>query len=424
MTQQADASEITTGKQWGALIAAAVSIVAAGSCTTLAGLLTTKLSNELDWAPSEISGGVAVNMALYGVAAPFAIFFMQKYGVRRVSTIALCMLGAGCLIATIPNVVLFNVSWGLLVGLGTGSLTMAYGALVARTWFCRNQGTVAGILTASAVVGQFALLPMWAEAAAAFGWRAPLIGCALVAAVALAVNFALMGDEQRLCSHQPVVQAARGRRMTSVLSVLVQAARTQPFWIMIGVFAICGATTNGLMWSHFTPAANDHGITPTAASTVLFMVGVFNIVGTVSAGWLADRISPRLILAFVFLARAATLLWLPLIIQSGFDAELIAFGIMFGILDVATVPAMIALCNRSFGVEGPAIFGWVNGAHQIGAGMMALSGGFIRASYGSYLTMWLLAGGLCAFAAFLTFASRYKRQPEIADAPLPAAAGE
>ena len=114
------------------------------------------------------------------------------------------------------------------------------------------------------------------------------------------------------------------------------AARTGTFWLLAGGFAICGATTNGLMWSHFTPAVHDHGMAPTAASSLLALIGFANIAGTISAGWLTDRIEPRALLAVFFLIRATALAILPTIFTSEIDAGLIAFAVAFGILDVAT----------------------------------------------------------------------------------------
>lgn len=394
-------------KQWAALVAAVVSIVAAGSYTTLAGLLSTTATAELGWSVSSISGGIGLNMALYGLTAPFAIFAMEKFGIRKVSVVALCTLMAGSALCLVPNLFLFNFSWGLLVGLGTGSLTMAYGALVARTWFGANQGTVAGVLTASAVFGQFAILPLWAELAALFGWQAPLLGCTALAAVAIVVNLLLMGDERRHAAEADGVRAGN-KRFTDIFRVLFTVMKSRAFWTLVGIFLICGATTNGVMWSHFIPAAGDAGMSATAASSVLFLIGVFNVFGTVASGWLADRISSRLILAFVFVGRGATFLWLPLIMASDFDARIATFGILFGILDVATVPPVIVLCNRVFGREGPTVFGWINGFHQIGAGTMAFTGGMIRTTYGSYDLLWMIAGVLCIVAATLAYANRYR----------------
>ncbi|MEX0729541.1 MAG: MFS transporter [Aquisalimonadaceae bacterium] len=407
-------SDLQTGEDrhesWRALIAALSSIVAAGSCATLAGLLLTQFSSQFGWTTSALSAGVAINMLLYGLTAPFAIHAMEKYGIRRVSITALALIIAGSLLCMIPNQILFNVSWGLLVGLGVGSLTMAYGALVARMWFDKHQGTAAGILTASAVVGQFALLPLWARLSEIHGWRAPLIGCAVLAAVAIVVNYRLMPANRAFATESRASAGTVQKRFVDILTVLLSAFKSRVFWVLVLLFVICGATTNGILWSHFTPAAHDHGMPVTAASSVLFLVGIFNILGTVSSGWLCDRISPRLILAVVFVARGCTLFWLPLILSSEFDPPIVAFGVLFGILDVATVPPVIALCNRVFGREGPAIFGWINAFHQVGAGSMAAFGGVIRSTWGSYYLMWQLAGMLCVFAAVLVYTSRYKEQ--------------
>ncbi|WP_161958756.1 MFS transporter [Ferruginivarius sediminum] len=407
MAQEGIYTDVHPRKQWAALFVAVLSIVAAGSFTTLAGLLSTNFESEFGWTASAMSLGIGVNMALYGLTAPFAIFAMQKYGIRRVSVIALCILIAGSAVCLIPNLALFNFSWGLLVGLGTGTLTMAYGALVARTWFGGRQGTVTGIVTAAAVVGQFALLPLWAEAADMFGWRAPLIGSAVLAGLAIVANIALMGDERKYAPNAVPAAEVEKRRFVDVFHVVYEAVRSRPFWTLAFLFAICGATTNGVMWSHFTPAVCGVGMSATAASSVLFLIGVFNVVGTMASGWLTDRISPRMILAFVFFARAGTLFWLPLIISSDFDPQIVTFGILFGILDVATVPPVIALCNRAFGDNGPAVFGWVNAVHQVGAGAMAFSGGLIRTNFGSYDPMWIATGVLCVIAAVMVYSSRY-----------------
>ena len=75
------------------------------------------------------------------------------------------------------------------------------------------------------------------------------------------------------------------------------AARTRTFWALAGGFAICGATTNGLIGTHFIPSAHDHGMPETTAAGLLAVVGVFDIVGTIASGWLTDRLNPRLLLA-------------------------------------------------------------------------------------------------------------------------------
>jgi len=396
----------------GVLFATIFSIIAAGSYTTLAGLIATQFNTE-GWSAATISIGVGVNMAMYGITAPFAIYAMQNFGIRRIAVFALGLLIVGSFIAVLPNLFVFNLSWGLLIGIGTGTLTMAYGALIARTWFPEKLGVIAGILTASAVFGQFALLPVWSEVALVYGWRAPLIGSAGIAAIAMIVNLIWMQNQPLSEERNTLNLGDKARLFLNVFPIFISAMKTAPFWVLVFIFAICGATTNGLLWSHFTPAINDAGIAVTVASNILFLIGVFNIVGTVCSGWLADRISPRLILSLVFLARAGTLFWLPLIIANGYDPKLVWFGIMFGVLDVATVPPIILLCNRVFGDNGPAIFGWINAFHQIGAGAMALAGGAIQIEYNSYDVMWVLAGTISIMASIAVFFNRYQQRPDV-----------
>jgi len=417
MNQKKNENNPSTPNKWGIITAAIFSIIAAGSYTTLAGLIATQFV-EQGWSAASISIGVGVNMAMYGITAPFAIFAMQHYGIRRVALMALTVLIFGSFVSLIPNLIIFNLSWGLLIGIGTGTLTMAYGALIARTWFPEKLGVIAGVLTAAAVFGQFALLPAWAEIALLYGWRAPLIGCAVLAMIAMIANILFMKNQPLETMDNEIPFSAHVKRFMDVFPILISAMKSKAFWVLVFVFAICGATTNGLLWSHFTPATSAVGISVTVASSVLFLIGVFNIVGTITSGWLADRVSSRMILSFVFFARAGTLFWLPVIIASGYNPQLITFGVLFGIMDVATVPPIILLCNRVFGDDGPAIFGWINAFHQIGAGAMALAGGLIWAEFGQYDYMWMLAGGISVVAAVAVFLSQYNKRQTVVLKPV------
>jgi predicted MFS family arabinose efflux permease len=406
----------------GILIATIASIVAAGSYTTLAGLLITRFSIDLGWTAATVSVGVALNMLLYGVTAPFALILMDRYGIRLVSIAAMLLLLIGSLVCLWPNAVGFNLAWGLLIGLGTGCLTMAYGAYIARLWFPRAIGTVSGALTAAAVVGQFALLPLWTWLMARYGWQAPIIGCATLTMAAIAANLIWMREEgmhEQGMHEEGAVETGRpdappplAAAVGDVVVNLLRFMRSRPFWILVLLFLICGATTNGIMWSHFTPAVVDCGITVEMASIVLALIGIFNVAGTMAAGWLADRMSSRIILMAVFLGRALTLLWLPLIFWGAFEGQLVVFGIIFGMLDVATVPPVIVLCNRVFGRNGAIVFGWVNAFHQFGAGGMALIGAHIRVQAGSYDPLWFATGIIAMAAAGLVFLDRYDARQE------------
>ena len=186
-------ARVTRRQQLVAVALAGLAIITAGSFTTLSGLLTAELSQALGWSSHATAAGVAVNMALYGAVAPFALHAMARLGIRRVTQIALTLLIAGSALCALGNVWLFNIAWGLVVGGATGALTMAYGAFVARLWF-EHTGTVTGVLTAAAVLGQFALLPGWAWLAGVFGWQAALVGAAGLAALTIAAHALFMTE--------------------------------------------------------------------------------------------------------------------------------------------------------------------------------------------------------------------------------------
>lgn len=397
----------TTGQKTVALAVAALSIVTAGSFTTLSGLLTTELSNTLNWTTSTTAVGVALNMVLYGAAAPFALYAMERFGIRRFTVTALLLLVVGSAICLLGQPVLFNLAWGLIVGMGCGSLTMAYGAFIARLWFERT-GTATGFLTAAAVTGQFALLPFWAWMSDLYGWRTSLIGSSVLALIAIAANLIFLSPRFSNLdgiSHRHLDQTIR---LNNVFQTVKLAFSRPEFWVIASHFAMCGATTNGLMWSNFTPAANDQGLSTASASTVLLLIGVFNIPGTIVSGWFTERVSNRRILSFAFSCRAITLLSLPVILGSTLDWQLLLFGVAFGIFDVATVPPVIRLCNRVFGKKGPQVFSWVNVCHQLGAGAAALVGSGIKHYTGSFQPLWFVAAGTCVTAAVLVYASQYR----------------
>lgn len=191
--------------------------------------------------------------------------------------------------------------------------------------------------------------------------------------------------------------------------MLFAALRTGPFWLLAGTFAICGASTNGIMWTHFTPAAQDHGMPTTVAASLLAVIGVVNVAGTIGSGWLTDRFSPRLLLVGYYLLRGTSLMFLPVLLAPTVRPAMLVFVVLFGLIDVATVPPTIALCRELHGEDGAIVFGWVSAAHQVGAGLVAFAGGVTRDLLGSYDAVWLGAAALCAAAALMAAAIRGRR---------------
>jgi predicted MFS family arabinose efflux permease len=206
-------------------------------------------------------------------------------------------------------------------------------------------------------------------------------------------------------------EVVAGGAFRRTLTVLRDAARTSTFWLLAGGFAICGATTVGLLNTHFVPAAHEHGMPATTAAGLLAVVGVFDVVGTIASGYLTDRVDPRRLLAAYYVLRGASLAFLPFLLAPTAAPPLWAFIIFYGLDWVATVPPTVALCRERFGSRAPIVFGWVFAAHQIGSAIAAVGAGLIRDVTGTYDGAWWSAGALCVVAAGLSLA--VSRVPDV-----------
>ncbi|MEU6577156.1 MFS transporter [Streptomyces sp. NPDC046805] len=397
-------------RAWWVAAIAGVAIVVAGAFSTMPGILQEPLHHEFHWSRGSISLAASVNMILYGLTAPYAAALMDRFGIRRVVLAALGAVAVGAALTTTMSAAWqFTLFWGFLVGLGTGSLSMTLGTTVTNRWFTTRRGLVTGILSSGSVLGQMVFLPALSWTIDHYDWRPALVSLTLAAlAVAPLVCLVLRdhpadagqrpyGSDTFVPRPAPATGAAR-----RTVTVLRSATRTAPFWLLAGAFAVCGASTNGIMWTHFAPAAHDHGMAVTTASTLLALIGIFNVVGTIVSGWLTDRMDARRLLAVYFFSRGLLLISLPLIMTDTVSPPMLAFVVVFGLLDLATVPPVIDLCRTFYGNDSAIVFGWTNAAHQIGAASASFLGGVARDTFGSYDPVWLVLGAACAVAALLS----------------------
>lgn len=400
---------------WFVAVVALIALIGAAGFRAAPGVLMTPLHDEFGWSMTEISFGVTINLLLYGLVAPFAAALMHRFGIRRVTLAALLVIGAGsALTVFVSSPAQLILTWGLLIGAGTGSMALVFAATIVDTWFVARRGLVSGVLTAGSATGQLIFLPVMALAAEAHGWR---IASLIIAGAALAViplvliflrnrpsdlGVARYGEADAAPRPaRPTVGAAR-----LALTALRDAARTRTFWLLAAGFAICGATTNGLVGTHFIPSAHDHGMPQTTAAGLLAVVGIFDIVGTVFSGWLTDRVNPRILLLAYYALRGVGLAFLPALLSAEVQPSIVVFVVIYGLDWVATVPPTIALCREAFGDRGPLVFGWVFAAHQVGAAIAAVLAGIVRDQTGQYTVAWFAAAGLCAVAAVVSISIR------------------
>ena len=383
------------------------------------GVLIVPLEKEFGWSAEQISTALAIRLVLFGLMGPFAAAFMNRFGLRQVTLVALFLIAiglAGSLAMTSAwQLILF---WGVVVGFGTGLTAMVLGATVATRWFLARRGLVLGMLAASSATGQLVFLPLLASLTEHFGWRMALVFVlVLLGVAALAVLF-LMRDRPSDIGLLPYGETAATAKPAplgpalSSLGALRVASTSRTFWILFGTFFVCGCSTNGLIGTHFISLCGDYGIAPVGAAGVLAAMGIFDFFGTIGSGWLSDRLDNRWLLFWYYGLRGLSLLVLPFTNFSFYGLSL--FAVFYGLDWIATVPPTVKLTADRFGRErANLVFGWVFAGHQLGAASAAFGAGYARTTFASYLPAFFFAGVLCivASAVVLTI-SRPRTQVE------------
>jgi len=405
-------------------------ITAAGFRSTV-GVLIVPLQDEFGWSRATISAAVAINLVLYGLGGPFAAGFYDRFGVRRVIVIALATISVSSTLTTqISAPWQLDLLWGVANGLATGAIGVTLAAVIASRWFVQRRGVVTGMLTASNATGQLVFLPLLGWIVTANGWRTAAL---TVSVVALGVTLPLVAVFLRdspsevglraygaVADDPPLVQQNPFR---AALGGVAMASRTRTFWLLTGSFFVCGATTNGLIGTHLIPASMDHGMSEVTAASLLAVIGVFDLVGTLCSGWLTDRYDPRWLLFWYYGLRGLSLLALPFVIGSS-HLGLVAFVVFYGLDWVATVPPTVAITASAFGRERVGIvFGWVFGAHQLGAALAAWGAGAARTWLGDYQVAFVSAGLLALIASGLVIRISPRRPGAVPAGAVPAEAG-
>src|SRR5215472_5779899 len=348
-------------------------LISAGSVGA-PGVFIVPLQQEFGWTTAEISSALSIRFMLFGLMAPFAAALLNRYGLRNVALTAQLIV-ASALIASLAMTKVWHLMllWGVVIGIGTGMTALVLGATVAARWFVARRGLVVGILTASVATGQLIFLPLLASVTDRFGWRTALaLVCVMLCVSAFAVLMIVrdrpsdvglrpFGDHGTdplaapAPSHAPILGAALG--------TLRDVSKSPVFWALFLTFAICGASTNGLVQVHLIPMCMDFGIPQVEAASLLAAMGVFDFFGTIASGWLSDRYDNRWLLFWYYGLRGLSLVFLPFTDFSFYGLSL--FAMFYGLDWIATVPPTVRLTAQRFGPErANLVFGWVFAGHQ------------------------------------------------------------
>ena len=372
-------------------------------------VLIVPLEEAFGWSRSQISLAVSINVLLFGLVAPFAAALMERFTVRKVvmSALALVSLSATSTIFMTQPWHLWLL-WGLGVGVGAGSMALVFAATIANRWFIARKGIVVGALTAATASGQLVFLPLLSHFAVTYGWKSVSLTVGGASALIIPFIFLFLKEKPELLGLAPYGapegwQPPPPNEMSAgkiAIDTLTKSSKSRDFWILFGTFFVCGLSTNGLIGTHFIPAAHDHGMGETVAASLLALVGLFDVIGTIFSGWLTDRMDPRKLLFIYYGLRGLSLFLLPSILFSTLHPSTLVFIIFYGLDWVATVPPTIMLCREILGPQrATVVYGWVFVGHQIGASVAAIGAALLRVKLGNYALAFYISATMCLVAS-------------------------
>ena len=395
---------------WIAVTVTFFTLMASAGYRSAPSVLIVPLEDAFGWSRSQISLAVSINVLLFGLVAPFAAALMERFTVRKV------VMSALTLVAISSTSTIFMTQpwhlwalWGIGVGVGTGSMALVFAATIANRWFVARKGIVIGALTAATASGQLVFLPMLSYFAINYGWKSVSLTVGTAAALVIPFIYFFLKEKPEALGMTPYGapsdwqppapnELSAGRIAIDTLRV---SSKSRDFWILFGTFLVCGLSTNGLIGTHFIPAAHDHGMAETVAAGLLALIGLFDVIGTLFSGYLTDRIDPRKLLFFYYGLRGLSLFLLPSILFSSVHPSTLVFVIFYGLDWVATVPPTLVLCRMVMGNQRSAVvYGWVFVGHQIGASIAALGAAVLRVKLGDYAAAFHISGAMCLVASF------------------------
>jgi sugar phosphate permease len=410
---------------WVVVAITALTLLVAAGVRAASGVLIKPLEDDFGWTRASISLAISIGLVLYGLAGPLGGTLLDRVGPRRVMLLGLALtLVATAVSALMSALWQFTAVWGVIGGLGTGMAAAVLGAAVANRWFVARRGLVTGIFGAASSAGQLIFIPLLIWLTLAVGWRGSLLFLAACVIALVLPVLLLMRDNPADVGLRPLggsdtpaapqmAGAGPGR------GVMRRATRVPEFWLLTGSFFVCGATSIGLIGTHFLAHSADSGISEATAALVLATMGMMNFGGTIASGWLTDRYDPRKLLAAYYILRGLSLFLLPFVLST---PGLLVFAIFFGLDYIATIPPTVALTADIFGRRNiGTVFGWIFAAHMFGAAAAAWLTGVARDTLGDYHLAFIAGGAIAIIGGLM--ALRINREAEFMMDPAPARAG-
>jgi predicted MFS family arabinose efflux permease len=355
------------------------------------GLFLQPITADMHWSRETFALALAVQNLVWGATQPFAGMLADKYGSGRVVLGGTLLYVLGLFLMAHPTTPLaFVLSAGVLIGTGQSGVTFSViSGVLGRAFPPEKRSMALGISAAAGSFGQFAMLPLTQWLLSHVGWVGALI--ALGGVGLLMAPLAATMVERRV-AHAHAFQQSAGEAMSEALG-------HRGYVLLTVGFFVCGFQVV-FVGVHLPAYLADHGLPASVAVTALALIGLFNIVGTYTTGWLGARMPKRYILSFIYFGRAvviALFVFLPLS-----PASVYAFAVALGLLWLSTVPPTNGIVAQVFGVRYLAMLsGFTFLSHQIGSFLGAWLGGKLYDTTGSYDLVWYLAIALGVIAGLL-----------------------
>lgn len=359
------------------------------------GLFLAPMSAEFGWGRETFAFAIALQNLIWGIAQPFTGAIADRFGAMRTVLVGGILYAVGLvLMGYSDSAFSLSMSAGLLIGIGLSgtSFSVILGA-VGRAVPLERRSMAMGISAAAGSFGQFAMLPGTLGLIGWLGWSAALLALGLL--VALIVPLAVLMKDKPL--------PMQGHEQT-LGEALREAAGHSGFWLLSLGFFVCGFQVV-FIGVHLPAYLVDRHLPATVGTTVLALVGLFNVFGTYIAGWLGGRMSKPRLLTGLYLLRAVVIvafIWAPLSVWTAY-----AFGIAMGLLWLSTVPLTNGTVATLFGVRNLSMLGGITFLfHQIGAFLGGWLGGYVYDHTGNYDLVWQVSILLSLLAGLLNWPVR------------------
>jgi len=370
------------------------------------GLFLTPISTEFQWGREVFALSIAIQNLIWGAAQPFAGMLADKYGSGRVIIVGAMIYAVGvALMAYSSEPLQMHLTAGVLVGLGTAFASfMIVMATMARRVTPKWRSLVMGIATASGSIGQFTMVPLGQAFLKAYGWHTALLLLAAIVLLIIPLSATITGKGA----------PAPGVRDQTVREAFGEAFGHKSYNLLVAGFFVCGFHVAFIM-VHLPAFIVDRGLDRDVGGAALALVGAFNIIGSLGAGYIGGKLSKKYSLAAIYFARAvAFALFITLPVT---ELTVYLFSATLGLLWLSTVPLTSGLVAQFFGLRYMAmLFGFVFFSHQIGSFLGAWLGGKLYDLYGGYDVVWWLGVGLGLAAAIVHLPIREAPAPRLVQA--------